>query len=166
HPAATFTIAGEGKLRPTLESLATDLALGDSVTFVGFQSQPQLRALYERSHIFIHPSQTTETLDQEGVPNAMLEAMSTGLPVVATQHGGIPEAVTHGHDGYLTPERDSAALAASLETLSTTYQATSRNAAASVREKFSSQSAIAALESHYREAISLQSEIQNPKSGI
>ncbi|MGC1482040.1 MAG: glycosyltransferase, partial [Chthoniobacterales bacterium] len=42
HPAATFTIAGEGKLRPTLESLATDLALGDSVTFVGFQSQPQL----------------------------------------------------------------------------------------------------------------------------
>ncbi len=157
HPAATFTIAGDGKLRPALEKLATDLHLGDSVRFVGFQTQPELRALYERSHIFIHPSQTTETLDQEGVPNAMLEAMATGLPVVATQHGGIPEAVTDGQDGYLTPERDSEALARSLENLTSTYEPTSRQAAESVREKFSSVAAIAALESHYREAISLKS---------
>ncbi len=161
HPGATFTIAGDGRLRPALEQLATDLDLGESVRFAGFQTQPQLRALYERSHIFIHPSQTTDTLDQEGVPNAMLEAMATGLPVVATHHGGIPEAVTDGRDGYLTPERDATALAASLEKLTTTYEQTSRRAADSVREKFSSTAAITALESHYREAISLQSKAEH-----
>ncbi len=153
HPASTFTIAGDGKLRSNLEKLTADLDLASAVKFVGFQTQPQLRALYERSHIFIHPSQTTDTLDQEGVPNSMLEAMATGLPVIATQHGGIPEAVTDGHDGYLTPERDPAALLDSLAKLTATYATTSRHAAASVREKFSSEASITALESHYREAI-------------
>ncbi len=164
HPASTFTIAGDGKLRPDLEKLTARLDLTSAVNFVAFQTQPQLRALYDRSHIFIHPSQTTDQLDQEGVPNSMLEAMATGLPVVATNHGGIPEAVTHGQDGYLTPERDAAALVTSLERLTTTYEPTSRNAAASVRGKFSSDSSITALEGHYREAIEMGSTGSRPGS--
>ncbi len=165
HPAATFTIAGDGKLRPTLEKLAADLGLGTSVRFVGFQTQPQLRALYERSHVFIHPSQTTDKLDQEGVPNSMLEAMATGLPVVATQHGGIPEAVVDGHDGYLTPERNSEALTQSLIKTVANYEPLAQNAANSVREKFSQAASITALESHYREAVKLGSAGFQPASG-
>ncbi len=156
HPKSALVIAGEGRLRSALEKLAAELGVGGAVRFVGFQTQAELRALYERSHIFIHPSQTTDQLDQEGVPNAMLEAMASGLPVVATLHGGIPEAVTDGYDGYLSPERDAAALVNSLEKLTATYAATSRHAGESVRERFSSQASIAALESHYREAISLR----------
>ena len=61
------------------------------------------------------PSEMPADQNQEGVPNSMLEAMATGLPVVATLHGGIPEAVTHEQDGLLVPERDPAALHAALE---------------------------------------------------
>jgi len=51
--------------------------------------------------VFLHPSETSPNQDQEGVPNSLLEAMATGLPVAATQHGGIPEAVEHGRSGNI-----------------------------------------------------------------
>ena len=81
--------------------------------------------------------------------------MATGLPVVATRHGGIPEAVTDGEDGLLGPERDAAALEAALRRLADEpglYERLSGNAAASVRRNFDSVSRIAALESFYDEA--------------
>jgi colanic acid/amylovoran biosynthesis glycosyltransferase len=106
--------------------------------------------------LFLHPSQTTKAGDQEGVPNAMLEAMASGLPVVATLHGGIPEAVDSGHAGVLVPERDSAALANALFDIAdnpAAYHAFSQNAAESVREKFEQSRSIARLEGFYRELV-------------
>jgi colanic acid/amylovoran biosynthesis glycosyltransferase len=73
-----------------------------------------LREIYYRSHIFLHPSQTGRDGNQEGIPNSMLEAMATGLPVFATEHGGIPEAIENGVSGVLIPERDDSALAQAL----------------------------------------------------
>ncbi len=156
YPAAVFTIAGDGQQRSSLEALAKELGICNSVNFVGFQNQDQLRALFDKSHIFLHPSQTTGGLDQEGVPNSLLEAMATGLPIVATQHGGIPEAVTDGHDGLLTPERDWQALRDSLFTLAsspTLVGTMSQAAAASVRETFEQSAASGALEGYYAEAV-------------
>lgn len=161
HPLATLTIAGDGRLLADLQSLANSLGIGGAVTFPGFQSQEDLATCYQDAHIFIHPSQTTPGLDQEGVPNAMLEAMATGLPVVATLHGGIPEAVNDGHDGLLTPERDVEGLTASLFRLTAPdgpYQAMSAAAAESVREKFEQSRAITSLESHYRELLAMHSD--------
>src|SRR6185295_16391013 len=89
--------------------------LTGAVELRGFLSQPDLNALYAQSHLFLHPSQMAADQNQEGVPNSMLEAMATGLPVVATTHGGIPEAVAHEQTGLLVPERDPAALHAALE---------------------------------------------------
>jgi colanic acid/amylovoran biosynthesis glycosyltransferase len=156
HPAAMFTIAGEGPMRDRLDALSRDLEISDAVTFAGFQSQDQLRSLYEVSHIFLHPSRTTDGLDQEGVPNSMLEAMASGLPVIATQHGGIPEAVEDGVSGLLAPESDPEALCASLLTLTSSperYNAMGPAAARSVRHLFEHGSSIAALEGFYSELI-------------
>jgi glycosyltransferase involved in cell wall biosynthesis len=111
---ATLTIAGEGPLRRELESLARELRIAERLSFTGFISQERLREIYYRSHIFLHPSQTGRDGNQEGVPNSMLEAMATGLPVFATEHGGIPEAIEHGVSGVLVPERDEFALVETL----------------------------------------------------
>jgi colanic acid/amylovoran biosynthesis glycosyltransferase len=158
-PAARFHLAGDGPLKSKLEQLAAELDITDAVTFHGFCDQPKLAALYGQSHIFLHPSRTTAAKDQEGVPNSMLEAMATGLPVVATLHGGIPEAVTHESDGLLAPENDPATLEQYLVRLTTEpglYQSMAANAAASVRRNFDAASRIAALESFYDEARALK----------
>jgi glycosyltransferase involved in cell wall biosynthesis len=114
HPNAALTIAGEGPLLPELQKFARALGVTDRVSFTGFVSQEQLREIYHRSHIFLHPSQTGRDGNQEGIPNSMLEAMATGLPVFATEHGGIPEAIENGVSGVLVPERDDEALARAL----------------------------------------------------
>src|SRR6266498_3178710 len=111
HPNAKLTIAGEGPLLSQLQNLARDLNIDGRVSFAGFISQEQLREIYYASHIFLHPSQTGDDGNQEGIPNSMLEAMASGLPVFATQHGGIPEAIENGVSGVLVPERDDKALA-------------------------------------------------------
>ena len=94
-----------------LQSLARELQLAGAVDFVGFVSQEQLRELFYEAHIFLHPSETGSDGNQEGVPNSLLEAMSSGLPVFATRHGGIPEAVESNVSGILVNERDHRALA-------------------------------------------------------
>lgn len=155
-PRATFTIAGEGPQLQELRVLAESLGLAERVSFPGFLPQEKLRALYAASHLFLHPSELGPDGNQEGVPNAMLEAMATGLPVVATNHGGIPEAVQHGISGLLTPECDAPALAQSLLTLArdpARYAAMSAAAAARVSSEFALTAQTRTLEGLYREAL-------------
>jgi len=114
YPNATLTIAGEGPMLGELQNLARELKIERNVSFTGFVSQEQLRNIYYRSRIFLHPSQTGPDGNQEGVPNSMLEAMASGLPVFATHHGGIPEAIDNGVSGVLVSEHDHEALARAL----------------------------------------------------
>jgi colanic acid/amylovoran biosynthesis glycosyltransferase len=114
HPNARLTIAGEGPLLSELQKFVSESRIVGRVSFTGFLSQEQLRDMYYRAHIFLHPSQTGYDGNQEGIPNSMLEAMATGLPVFATDHGGIPEAIENGVSGVLVPERDDEALARAL----------------------------------------------------
>lgn len=157
YPKARLVLAGEGPLKTKLKEAAFQLGVSEAIKYTGFLQQEQLAAAYASSHIFLHPSQTTEAGDQEGVPNSMLEAMATGLPVVATLHGGIPEAATSGEDGLLVPERDTAGVTNALLTMAGNpdlYANFSRTAAASVREKFEQSRSVAKLEGFYRELIS------------
>ena len=94
-----------------MQSLARELHLAKAIGFAGFVSQEKLRELFYNAHIFLHPSETGRDGNQEGVPNSMLEAMASGLPVFATRHGGIPEAVENNVSGILVNERDHGALA-------------------------------------------------------
>jgi colanic acid/amylovoran biosynthesis glycosyltransferase len=156
HRAATFTIAGEGPLRSELGRLAAELDVADKVFFPGFVSQTQLRELFYQSHIFLHPSERSGDGNQEGVPNSMLEAMASGLPVFATEHGGIPEAIENGRSGILVKERDDGSLAhLLLERTSNPdgLAAIARNGAEVVRQKFQQSVQTKTLEDYYLEAM-------------
>ena len=158
HPRATFTIAGEGPLLGSLEKLRDELGLGEAVRFAGFLKGPELCRLYHESHVFLHPSRLTADQNQEGVPNSMLEAMATGLPVVATLHGGIPEAVRNGVTGWLVGERDRAALAGRLLALAAEagqWRQMGAAAAADMAAHFEAKAAVRQLELCYDEAVSL-----------
>jgi len=156
YPAATFTIAGEGPLRSELGRVAAELGVADQVFFPGFISQNQLRELFYQSHIFLHPSEVGGDGNQEGVPNSMLEAMASGLPVFATEHGGIPEAIENGRSGILVPERNDDALALVLLERTANPEglaAIARNGAEVVRKHFEQTSQTHQLEDYYLEAI-------------
>jgi colanic acid/amylovoran biosynthesis glycosyltransferase len=154
HPGGRLTIAGEGPLQESLETLACGLGISSAVRFAGFLSQEELAGEMAHSHIYFQPSETAGG-DREGVPNALIEAMAAGLPPVATRHGGIPEALEHNSTGLLCPEADPQALAEALLSLTAdpaNYRRISAAAGASVRRMFSPAETTAAIETIYREA--------------
>jgi colanic acid/amylovoran biosynthesis glycosyltransferase len=156
YPKSQLVIAGEGPLRDGLMQKINELSLGNQVTLTGFLSQDDLRKIYNQSHIFIHPSELAADSNQEGVPNSMLEAMASGLPVVATRHGGIPEAVREGVDGILVPERDETALYEALLQLARQpdlWRQLGKQASQSVAQNFEQLQRIKNLEAVYAEAI-------------
>jgi glycosyltransferase involved in cell wall biosynthesis len=106
HPAAILVIAGDGPCRPELEALIGALALGSDVRLLGERKDvPEvLRAM----DVFVLPSLA------EGISNTILEAMATGIPVVATRVGGSPELVLDGHCGALVDPGNRDALAAAI----------------------------------------------------
>jgi colanic acid/amylovoran biosynthesis glycosyltransferase len=155
YPNATLTLAGDGSLLDELRSAAATAGLADRIHFPGFLDQDALRRLIYSAHAFFHPSETPADGNREGVPNALLEAMASGLPVLATRHGGIPEAVTHGQSGSLVAEGDAPALAqAALDLIAdpARYQTMSTAACAEVSAKFERGAQTAILESYYDEA--------------
>lgn len=157
-PNAELIIAGKGPLQPQLEALANQLHILDKVHFCGFLPQDELTDLYATSHLFLHPSETTADQNQEGIPNSILEAMATGLTVVATRHGGIPEAVEHGRTGLLVDEGDFIALADAVASVLSAPKICcemGRLASESVAANFEQGEQIRQLESHYNEAIAL-----------
>jgi colanic acid/amylovoran biosynthesis glycosyltransferase len=156
RPGARFTIAGDGPLRETLDALVVELELLGKVSFAGFLSEGALRDLYHSAHAFVHPSQITEDQNQEGIPNSMLEAMSTGLPVLATHHGGIPEAVNDGAAGLLSAERDVDGLLDHMERLAADTGAwgqMGQRASADMHENFEQSAQVKKLEDVYRELL-------------
>jgi colanic acid/amylovoran biosynthesis glycosyltransferase len=156
HPHAQFTIAGDGPLRASLSELATQLGVARQIEFTGFVSQPEMRERFYSAHIFLHPSEVGKDGNQEGVPNSMLEAMATGLPVFATAHGGIPEAIDDGVSGVLVAEGDHAALARALEDWTSAPDRLSQIARAgsdAVAASFEQRAQVRQLEDYYFEAI-------------
>jgi colanic acid/amylovoran biosynthesis glycosyltransferase len=156
HPKATLTIAGDGPLLPRLHDVARQLRIDNRVMFTGFVSQERLREIFYMSHIFLHPSETGRDGNQEGIPNSMLEGMASGLPVFATNHGGIPEAIENGVSGVLVTERDYNALARALLDAAQDRHLLSRIARAgadAVAQKFDQRSQVRRLEDLYLETI-------------
>ena len=97
-----LTVIGDGPDRPALQAMAGPL--GDRVRFTGYQSQDEVAAHLARSDLFVLASFA------EGVPVVLMEAMASGLPVIATRIAGIPELVTDGESGRIVAPGDAAAL--------------------------------------------------------
>ena len=167
NPKAEFFIAGKGPLQPELEMLADGLGILRDVHFVGFLSQSRLLDLYASSHLFLHPSEISANQDQEGVPNSVLEAMATGLPVIATRHGGIPEAVDHGRTGLLVAEEDHVGLANGMQEIIRSpglLKQMGARARSAVIDRFEQDVQIDHLESFYEEAITRNGASEPVKS--
>ena len=106
-----WRIAGDGPQMQALQSLAQELGIDDRVFFLGWQSREQIRESYRQANVFLFPSR------HEGMPNAILEAMSSGLPVIATCIAGNEELVIQGQTGYLVPSEDIESLQDALKKL-------------------------------------------------
>jgi glycosyltransferase involved in cell wall biosynthesis len=115
--AFTCAIAGDGPLRSTLERQVADRSLGGVVTLRGWTPPGALALAMREATLLAVPSRVTEGGDRDGIPNVILEAMSAGLPVVASATSGIPEAVEHQTTGLLVPEGDASALAEAIAAL-------------------------------------------------
>jgi len=111
----SLDIVGDGPLRPALDSLVAELGMHNAVRIIGARSHDEVARVMGAAHLFAAPSVTASDGDMEGIPVALMEAMASGLPVVATRHSGIPELVEDRVSGVLVPERDTAALASALQ---------------------------------------------------
>lgn len=107
-PTARLWLAGEGPLRAELEATCKELGLGDHVQFLGRVNRADLPKLYSQLNAIVLASLW------EGLPVTLIEAMSAGLPIVATAVGGNAELVRTGENGWIVPPHDPAALANAL----------------------------------------------------
>lgn len=110
-------IIGEGPLRGVLEDAIAAAGLDERFELRGAMSHRAVKEAYQTSDLFVLPCIVASDGDRDGIPNVILEAMASGLPVVSTRHSGIPEAVEDGTSGLLVPPADASALADALATL-------------------------------------------------
>ena len=110
-PSARYAVAGIGSRRGALEALVSELGLGDAVRLLGFVPDDDLPSLYNAADVFVLASRRYDLL-VEGFGIAIVEASASGLPVIASRSGGIPEAVREGETGFLVDPDDPAAVAA------------------------------------------------------
>jgi len=103
-PRVELMVIGDGPERKRLEELSSELKLKEFVTFTGFISQEKLSEYLHSSSIFVLPSLS------EGVPRSILEAMASGMFIIATEVGGIPDVIADGKNGFLVPPNDVDAL--------------------------------------------------------
>jgi glycosyltransferase involved in cell wall biosynthesis len=111
---ARLHVVGGGDQAGAWQALARELKLGDTVTFHGVVSNEELRRHYAHADAFVLPAIVDERGDTEGLGVVLVEALSFGVPVVASDVGGIPDVIKHEHTGLLVPEKDPEALAAAI----------------------------------------------------
>jgi phosphatidylinositol alpha-1,6-mannosyltransferase len=132
-PPVRYLIAGDGDNRLALEQQVRDAALNDRVTFVGAIADAALPGLYAAADVFVMPNRS-DGVDFEGFGIVFLEAAASGLPCIAGNSGGAPEAIEDGQTGYLVSGHDADELRQVLERLTGSVE-TRRRMGACGRER-------------------------------
>jgi glycosyltransferase involved in cell wall biosynthesis len=114
HVPARLIIIGDGPERPRLETIARDTGAAEAVEFLGRVSDDALRRAYADADVFVLPSVLDARQDTEGLGVVLLEAMNYGVPVIASDIGGITDIVEHERTGLLVPPGNAVALGSAL----------------------------------------------------
>ena len=113
----TYLVVGDGPDRSRLEALTRELGLEDCVTFAGRVGSEDLAACYSLGDLFVMPNRALENGDTEGFGLVFLEANACGLPVIAGQDGGAPDAVRNGETGLIVDGNNVDQIASAIEHL-------------------------------------------------
>ncbi|WP_166963669.1 glycosyltransferase [Yeosuana marina] len=106
YPEARLLMAGDGPLLSTCKNLVKHYNLSEYVKFLGVITPEVYCDLLKESLTFVQHSITAEDGDMEGTPLSILEASAAGLPVISTNHAGIPDVIVHNETGLLCDEHD------------------------------------------------------------
>jgi glycosyltransferase involved in cell wall biosynthesis len=128
-----LTLVGYGPEEDRLRKLVNTLGIQGRVRWVGQLDHPAVRSLYRESDLFVLSPRVAADGDRDGLPNVIVEALSQGLPVVATQMSALPEIIQDGVQGRLVPPEDPQALAAAIADLAGDPAARQRMGAAGIR---------------------------------
>lgn len=148
RPQARLWLLGVGPLLEQTQALCRELGLESTVTFLGFQ--PELSRFLALADIQVHPS------DDEGVPLAICEGMSQGLPIVATRVGGLAEVIRDERSGLLVSRRDGAECSRALIRLIDDAELRGRlgrEASRFIREEYSLEAAVQRVQNVYRQVL-------------
>ncbi len=111
YDGVQLVIIGDGPLRARLEALTASLGMRDRVEFLGALPHADVLSWIRKAAMLVLPGIRTSTGREEGLGMVLLEAAATGLPIIGSRVGGIPECILEGCTGFLVPERDEQALA-------------------------------------------------------
>ncbi len=148
-----LTLVGDGEDRPQIEALVDELGLRSCTTFKGMMPYELVLAELPRHDILLQTSVTAQNGDSEGgAPVILLDAQASGMPVLATTHGDIPEYVRDGESGYLAQERDVEGMAERMSLLvdqSQRWAEMGRMGRSHVEDRYGARRQIQALERIY-----------------
>jgi len=133
YPDISFIITGSGILSDTLQERINELGLAKQFKFLGFVTREELIKLYQNATLYVLPSH------YEGLPTVLLEAMSCGLPVIATAVSGNLDVITHGKNGILVPPKSPEKIAEAISLLLEDEQIRKKlgeNARKTIEEKY------------------------------
>ena len=117
YPEAQMNIFGDGELLEVLKLEVAALDLENRVHFKGFKNNDEIVRHLHQHDMLLVPSVQAKDGDREGIPQTTVEGMATGIPVIATDHAGLPELIEDGKTGLQVPERDPEALYLAMQKL-------------------------------------------------
>lgn len=158
YPNAQLIFGGDGVTKKETEALIISLGIEDKVRFLGAINPDEVTEWMQKADVFLHHSITDEKGCEEGIPTVLMEAMASGIPVVSSNHAGIPELVKDGECGFLVNEKDISEYSKLLiKLLKSNTEVIAKNASDYVSKKFNIHLQNRALINIYEEIINKNS---------
>lgn len=164
-----MSIVGDGPIRSELETLVTESPASDSIRFLGWKTQEELRELMADHQVFVLPSIIGPEGDEESQGLALQEAQAAGLPVIASRLGGIPEGLIDRQTGFLFTPGDHHDLAACLVNHiqnRARWGDMSEDARLFVRQEFDIEQHLSNLQSVYLQARKHQTQVSEGRAHV